>query len=168
MGMVICALTGWTALADDWPTEEMASRGDLHNFYISLPVAFFSGLGVAVSVLDQQVSSLVGVAISASLLPPAVDAGILWIAYAFTKHGILQPTPYPAETPTELEQEEEYDRASYRKMVSVVIVYLRSHSSLLVIHRLLFCRVFLQGAIALGVTLANIVLIWIASMIMFR
>lgn len=36
-----------------------------------IPIAFFSGLGVALSVLDDQTSSLVGVAISASLLPPA-------------------------------------------------------------------------------------------------
>ena len=34
-------------------------------------IAFFSGLGVALSVIDDQTSSLVGVAISASLLPPA-------------------------------------------------------------------------------------------------
>eukprot|EP00969_Alexandrium_andersonii_P361235 15457118-Alexandrium_andersonii.AAC.1 len=34
-------------------------------------------MGVALSVLDDHVSSLVGVAISASLLPPAVNSGIL-------------------------------------------------------------------------------------------
>jgi uncharacterized membrane protein len=33
--------------------------------------------------LDEHFSSLVGVAISASLLPPAVNAGIMWVAYAF-------------------------------------------------------------------------------------
>ena len=46
---------------------EMVSRGTMEFFYVALPVAFFSGLGVAVSVLDNQTSSLVGVAISASL-----------------------------------------------------------------------------------------------------
>ena len=44
-----------------------------------IPIAFFSGLGVALSVLDDQTSSLVGVAISASLLPPAVNCGMLFI-----------------------------------------------------------------------------------------
>jgi uncharacterized hydrophobic protein (TIGR00271 family) len=76
MGMVIGACTGWTTLAEKWPTAEMANRGNLSNFLIALPVAFFSGLGVAVSILDEQTASLVGVAISASLLPPVVDAGI--------------------------------------------------------------------------------------------
>ena len=43
------------------------------------PIAFFSGLGVALSILDDQTSSLVGVAISASLLPPAVNCGMLFV-----------------------------------------------------------------------------------------
>lgn len=43
------------------------------------PIAFFSGLGVALSILDDQTSSLVGVAISASLLPPAVNCGMLFL-----------------------------------------------------------------------------------------
>lgn len=38
-------------------------------------------MGVALSILGNNTSSLVGVAISASLLPPAVNAGICW-AYA--------------------------------------------------------------------------------------
>ena len=39
-------------------------------------------MGVALSVLDDQTSSLVGVAISASLLPPAVNCGMLLIVSA--------------------------------------------------------------------------------------
>ena len=39
-------------------------------------------MGVALSVLDDQTSSLVGVAISASLLPPAVNCGMLFIVSA--------------------------------------------------------------------------------------
>ena len=58
-------------MAEDWPTQEMLSRGTRTTFLAGIPIAFFSGLGVAVSVLDDQTSSLVGVAISASLLPPA-------------------------------------------------------------------------------------------------
>ena len=68
MGMVIGACTGWTSLAEKWPTAEMANRGNLSNFLVALPVAFFSGLGVAVSILDEQTASLVGVAISAVVI----------------------------------------------------------------------------------------------------
>ena len=39
-------------------------------------------MGVALSILGNHTASLVGVAISASLLPPAVNAGICW-AHAF-------------------------------------------------------------------------------------
>jgi len=39
-------------------------------------IALPSGIGVAVSVMSENVASLVGVAISASLLPPAVNLGI--------------------------------------------------------------------------------------------
>jgi len=121
-GFIIAAITGPTRISNKWPTEEMTSRGDLENFLISIPVAFFSGLGVAVSMLDDATSSLVGVAISASLLPPAVDAGILWIAFFFASNEDLA-----------------YSKQQYREM----------------------------GVIALSLTLANIVLIWLASMFMF-
>lgn len=81
---MLASFMGHTNLTDDRPTSEMSSRGSLQNFLVALPIAFFSGLGVAVSLLDDQTSSLVGVAISASLLPPAVDAGICWL----TKHAV--------------------------------------------------------------------------------
>jgi uncharacterized membrane protein len=55
----------------------MVTRATLQNFLVGLPIAFFSGLGVAVSMLDDSTSLLVGVAISALLLPPAVNSGIL-------------------------------------------------------------------------------------------
>jgi uncharacterized hydrophobic protein (TIGR00271 family) len=67
--------------AYEWPTPEMAGRGKpmaiLESVFIALP----SGIGVALSVLGNNTSSLVGVAISASLLPPAVNTGML-LGYA--------------------------------------------------------------------------------------
>ena len=48
-------------------------------------IALVSGVGVAISVCNRNVNSLVGVAISASLLPPAVNCGI---CFAFA--GIVQ------------------------------------------------------------------------------
>lgn len=60
----------------------MYSRGTRTNFLAGIPIAFFSGIGVALSVLDEQTSSLVGVAISASLLPPAVNCGLMFMVAA--------------------------------------------------------------------------------------
>jgi uncharacterized hydrophobic protein (TIGR00271 family) len=130
VGGIVGAITGPTSLSDSWPTQEMYVRGTLTNFLVALPVAFFSGLGVAVSLLDDQTASLVGVAISASLLPPAVNAGVLWVAYAFTKTDEL--SLYNNESPT--------TARDYRNM----------------------------GFYSLFLTLANIILIWMSSMLMFR
>ena len=108
-------------VSEDFPTYEQSSRGTVENLYIGIPVAFFSGLGVAVSVLDEQTSSLVGVAISASLLPPAVNAGMLWATHFFYKG--------EGEAPIGLLQD---------------------------------------GLISLVLTIVNIIMIIISSMIMFR
>lgn len=82
-GLLIGLCTFWTPMADEWPTHEMLSRGTRTTFLAGIPIAFFSGLGVALSVLDDSTSSLVGVAISASLLPPAVNCGMLFIVAWF-------------------------------------------------------------------------------------
>jgi uncharacterized hydrophobic protein (TIGR00271 family) len=118
VGMIIAGALGPTSLELDWPTTEMKNRGTMENFLVGLPIAFFSGLGVAVSLLDDQTSSLVGVAISASLLPPAVNAGILWIAQAYTRDDVINYYTY--------------------------------------------------GLVSLGLTAANIVLIWISAALMFK
>jgi hypothetical protein len=68
--------SGNDALALDWPTPEMKGRGEWHGMIPGLIIAIFSGFGVAVSFLSENGNSLVGVAISASLLPPAVNFGI--------------------------------------------------------------------------------------------
>mmetsp|Transcript_11091 Transcript_11091/g.12692 ORF Transcript_11091/g.12692 Transcript_11091/m.12692 type:complete len:617 (+) Transcript_11091:99-1949(+) len=60
-----------------FPPTEMSSRGLPQSVLWGLPVAFFSGIGVALSVLGNNTTSLVGVAISASLLPPVVNTGLL-------------------------------------------------------------------------------------------
>lgn len=61
----------------DWPTSEMLGRGSLSGLISGVLVAIPSGIGVALSILGNNTSSLVGVAISASLLPPAVNTGVL-------------------------------------------------------------------------------------------
>lgn len=54
-------------------TRRSAADGLVYGIIVAIP----SGMGVALSLLDQNVGGLVGVAISASLLPPAVGAGKL-------------------------------------------------------------------------------------------
>lgn len=88
VGLVVGAIAGVTDLArgPDWPTGEMMGRTTWTNLIIGLPTAFVSGMGVAVGLLDEQTNSLVGVAISASLLPPAVNAGLLWATGAYVRY----------------------------------------------------------------------------------
>lgn len=49
-------------------------RCEYRSLWVGILIAIPSGAGVAVSVLGDYTASLVGVAISASLLPPAVNA----------------------------------------------------------------------------------------------
>jgi len=89
LSLLICCIVGFaiglaTMLAGtggQWPTNEMRSRGLLEGLAIGLAIAIPSGMGVALSILGNNTSSLVGVAISASLLPPAVNCGMC-LAYA--------------------------------------------------------------------------------------
>jgi hypothetical protein len=71
----------YRSLLSLWPTDEMKSRGLVYGLLVGLAIAVPSGMGVALSVLGDNTSSLVGVAISASLLPPAVNCGMAF-AYA--------------------------------------------------------------------------------------
>uniref|UniRef100_A0A0K8V4S4 Uncharacterized protein MJ1221 n=1 Tax=Bactrocera latifrons TaxID=174628 RepID=A0A0K8V4S4_BACLA len=59
-------------------TAEMLSRSELHSLLVGLFTAIPSGAAAAVAILGGNIGSLVGVAISASLLPPAINAGVLW------------------------------------------------------------------------------------------
>jgi uncharacterized hydrophobic protein (TIGR00271 family) len=76
MGIIFVAVGGEEVY--DWPTPEMSSRGELIGLGTGFAIALASGFGVALSVLAGNLSSLVGVAISASLLPPAVNTGLLF------------------------------------------------------------------------------------------
>lgn len=57
-----------------WPNSEIKARGELRSLWIGCLVALPSGAAVAASLLSGNQSSLIGVAISASLLPPCVNA----------------------------------------------------------------------------------------------
>lgn len=83
LSLLLCIVIGFIVgacfapFADyyDWPTSEMSSRGDATSLLVGAAIAFPSGIGVALGTLGNNVSGLVGVAISASLLPPAVNTG---------------------------------------------------------------------------------------------
>lgn len=79
VGALISLCAGFTDLATTWPTNEMQIRGEVSGLYIGIAIAIPSGMGVSLSILGGNTGSLVGVAISASLLPPAVNAGICWM-----------------------------------------------------------------------------------------
>jgi uncharacterized protein YxeA len=66
----------------------MASRGVVSALWTGVAIAVPSGFGAALSITGNNTSSLVGVAISASLLPPAVNCGVLLASK------ILQHTSY--------------------------------------------------------------------------
>lgn len=57
------------------PLFSLLIRGRPESLLIGLLIALPSGIGVALSVLGNNTSSLVGVAISAALLPPLVNSG---------------------------------------------------------------------------------------------
>ncbi|XP_055933379.1 uncharacterized protein LOC129963216 isoform X2 [Argiope bruennichi] len=89
IGLSICLISGFlfgficgnfseTWGAGKWPTTEMAGRGMVRSLWSGCLIALPSGAGVAMSVVGGNGASLVGVAISASLLPPTVNCGLLW------------------------------------------------------------------------------------------
>lgn len=77
-GLLVGAVCVPLASSLQLPTFEMTSRGDPAALIVGVAVALLSGAGVALSITGDNASSLVGVAISASLLPPVVNAGMCW------------------------------------------------------------------------------------------
>ncbi|EDW11404.2 uncharacterized protein LOC6575958 [Drosophila mojavensis] len=76
-GLVVCTTDKKYGIGEGL-TEEMLSRCDLHSLVVGLFTAIPSGAAAAIGILGGNIGSLVGVAISASLLPPAVNSGLLW------------------------------------------------------------------------------------------
>ncbi|CAF0713227.1 unnamed protein product [Adineta steineri] len=99
-GIVVAVLTGFLfGLCTTWsetkwgssasfPTDEMRSRGDYRRLWFGALVALPSGAAAALSILGGNFGSLVGVAISASLLPPAVNTGLL---FSYSLLSVAQP-----------------------------------------------------------------------------
>ncbi|KAF3426410.1 hypothetical protein E2986_06269 [Frieseomelitta varia] len=76
-GFIFGLILGTTEMPwgyNDWPTDEMKGRSLWMGVLWALP----SGTGVAVALLQGSNGPLIGVAISASLLPPVVNCGLFW------------------------------------------------------------------------------------------
>ncbi|KAH8378187.1 hypothetical protein KR093_009889, partial [Drosophila rubida] len=76
-GLVVCTTDKKYGMGEGLTTE-MLSRCDLHSLVVGIFTAIPSGAAAAIGILGGNIGSLVGVAISASLLPPAVNSGLLW------------------------------------------------------------------------------------------
>lgn len=76
-GVIVCTFDEKYGIGEGL-TLEMLSRCELHSLYVGIVTALFSGAAAAIGILGGNTGSLVGVAISASLLPPAVNSGLLW------------------------------------------------------------------------------------------
>ncbi|KNC75076.1 hypothetical protein SARC_12392, partial [Sphaeroforma arctica JP610] len=79
-----------------YPTPEMQSRGNVVAVLSGAAVAVPSGIAVALAIAGGVSSTLVGVAISASLLPPLVNAGFSFVMY-------IASMPHDKRIPSELQ-----------------------------------------------------------------
>ncbi|XP_049874184.1 uncharacterized protein LOC126372458 isoform X1 [Pectinophora gossypiella] len=80
-GFIFGLILGSTAMPwgyGDFPTEEMKSRGNVRSLWMGVLWALTSGTGVALALLQGSAGPLIGIAISASLLPPVVNCGLFW------------------------------------------------------------------------------------------
>ncbi|EDW51651.1 uncharacterized protein LOC6620098 [Drosophila sechellia] len=136
-GAMVCGFGHFFAISKGL-TEEIVSRCDTHSLAIGVCTALASGAAGAIAVLGGNTGSLVGVAISASLLPPAVNAGLLW-ALAVGVH-VLPDDHEPLAS----------------------LVKHRSYSSQLSIE-LLVCAV-----VSMALTLLNIICVWLMGVVVLR
>ncbi|XP_070555654.1 uncharacterized protein [Ptychodera flava] len=166
IGLVLCIACGFIiglilgSWGDQfgWPTEAMSSRGELRGLVVGVFIALPSGAAVAISVLGGNIGSLVGVAISASLLPPAVNAGMLWAysIYKIPEIGYVEPT----ETIDTL--------VTYDPVNSTLVLNATSQNSSGMEYVNPAVEHFISGTISLVLTLLNIVCIFIVSILVLK
>ena len=88
--LFIAGESGYEAEPGTFITKEMTTRGTTNDMALDIGIAIASGAAAALSVLGENTSSMVGVAISASLLPPAVNAGFLWSVKIMAKEDLIK------------------------------------------------------------------------------
>ncbi|XP_059609450.1 uncharacterized protein LOC132256880 [Phlebotomus argentipes] len=137
-GLIVCIFDGYYGLQKGL-TPEMLSRCELHSLVVGILIALPSGAAVAIGILGENAGSLAGVAISASLLPPAVNSGFLWAVAAFYNL-------FGQESDTR-----------FRDLVKT-----SQYSS----HQ--FTELILQATVSLGVTLTNVISIYLMGVFILR
>ncbi|XP_029639979.1 uncharacterized protein LOC115215006 [Octopus sinensis] len=149
-------LQGMTGYIDEWPTMEMKSRGMGRSLLFGILIALPSGAGVSLSVLGGNSGPLVGVAISASLLPPAVNAGMLW---SFALLSVISPpktTPHDNTTAVSINAHPlgclPFQDNAYTPMYSCDMAK----------------EMGIMGTISLLLTLLNIVCIFLVGVVMLK
>jgi len=92
LGILFLPFTGpaYPNFPSPYPTAEQTGRGTWTAILFGILIAAPSGAGVALAITSTNINSLVGVAISASLLPPAVNSGMLLV------HGLFGPLVHGA------------------------------------------------------------------------
>lgn len=100
VGLCVCPFYGPGGITHDWAqfsltdSQQISDRGDFWSLLGGAFVAIPSGMGVALGITSGGVNALVGVAISAALLPPIVNCGmcltfgIYFTAFGFDETGI--------------------------------------------------------------------------------
>lgn len=89
--MLIGALLSPYAAALNWPTNEMRERGQAIQLLFGAVVAALSGTGVALAESNANISSVVGTAIAAALLPPTVNSGICFSYVIIGQYFVVRP-----------------------------------------------------------------------------
>jgi len=140
--LLVLTIPGWVKVP-----QEMLSRGEARSLFIGVIVAIPSGAGVALSILGGNAGSLVGVAISASLLPPAVNAGMCW---AFSLYlSIAQKVEVPTNS----------TNATIATVADVSKIYLKDYQP---------SELAEVGGISLCLTLINIFVIFVMGVLILK
>ncbi|XP_051859013.1 uncharacterized protein LOC117567974 [Drosophila albomicans] len=119
-------------------TEEIITRCDTHSLAIGLVTALASGAAAAIGVLGGNTGSLVGVAISASLLPPAVNAGLLGAIGA-----CMQLWHVDAQLLQSLSKHRDYSQQ-------------------------LHIELFICAAVSMALTLVNVLCVWLMGVVVLH
>jgi uncharacterized hydrophobic protein (TIGR00271 family) len=127
IGLATCILVGFLGglcaapvVGNTWPTPEMWSRMGPGAIWTGIAIAIPSGVGVALSVLSASTSGLIGVAISASLLPPAVNTGIVLAMACFYNTTYLNITDINSRTPDIINEESILRGAGWSFLLTLV------------------------------------------------
>ena len=81
--IAMCWSEQWDPPDGHWPTSEMVNRSTYRALVMGALQASFAGGAVALGLLTNNYTALVGVAIASTFLPHATNCGLLW---AYTCH----------------------------------------------------------------------------------